>query len=151
MRTLGVNGVSDVLYLAFALDGEIVDVQPYSISEPAGLAADQALVSVRDEVVRLLGTHNVNRVRVLDAEPSYSASYAAMRGRLTLEAIVLLASAEARIDARRLSRAKVKSLLGLPKAGSLGTHVGSVVTPVGKSWSKKRDLAALVALAGEKE
>lgn len=151
MRTIGINGASDLLYLALAVDGEIMDVEPYTVSEPRGLVADQRLVSVRDEILRVIKTHSVERVRVLDAETSYTATYATLRVRLTLEAIALLACAEAGVDARRLSRPKVKSLLGLTGRGALATRVAEVVSPVGGSWTRKRDLAALAALASEKE
>lgn len=150
MRTLGVNGAGEVLYLALALDGKILDVEPYAVAEPDGLAADQRLVAVRDRISRILTTHAVDRLRILDAEPQYKASYAALRIRIALESIALLASAECGVDAARLSRPKVKSLLGMTGPGALGTRVSEVTEAVGGSWSKKRDMAALVALAGQK-
>ena len=151
MRTLGINGAGDVLYLALAVDGAIVDVEPYTVTEPGGLATDERLVAVREQVKRILVSHSVDRVCVLDAEAQYKATYASMRDRITLEAVALLASAEAEVEAFRVSRAKTRSLLNLSADGPLSTRVPEVTKPVGGSWSKKRDLAALVALAGEKK
>lgn len=151
MRTLGVSGSSNALFLAVAENGVIEDARPYTVSEPAGLAPNDQLVAVRDEVTRILEAFGISRLRVLDAESSYSASYAALRPRVTLEAVVLLAAAETGVDAGRQTRGRVRSLLGLPRSGSLASHVRSVTPPVGGSWTNKRDLAALVALAAEKE
>jgi hypothetical protein len=48
----------------------------------------------------------------------------------------------------RLARATLRSRLDLPRTGGIADHVTSVFdTPVGKYWTKKRDLAALAARA----
>lgn len=150
MRTLGINGAGNVLYLAVAEDDRILDLEPYSVTEPEGLASDQRLISVRDRFKRILATHSVQRVRVLDAETQYKTTYAALRDRMAMETVALMASAESGVDACRLSRQKVKSLLGLTGPGALGTRVQEVTEPIGGHWARKRDLAALVALAGGK-
>lgn len=152
MRALGVNGSGKALYLSVAVDGKVEDAQPYTLAEPAGLAADMQLPALRDEVVRILQALNISRVRVLDAEPNYKASYSSLQPRIALESVVLLAAADAGVEGGRLTRARLRSLLELPRGGGLKTHVAAVTSAVGGSWSpNKRDLAALAALAAVKE
>lgn len=116
MRTLGVNGAGGILYLAMAEDDRVVDLQPYTFEVPQGLPESQRLIRLRSEASKLVEELGVTRVRVLDAESSYKDSYAALRGRITLETVLMLGCLEACVDTARLSRARTRSLLGLSKS-----------------------------------
>lgn len=75
-----------------------------------------------------------------------------MQKRFALEMLLALGAAEAGADCDRLSRAAARSVLGLPRSGQLAKLVPEVTERVGKHWGPgKRDLAALAAVAAERE
>ena len=161
MITLGVNATTDQAFLA-VVDGEtVVDIEPASLRLAQGLSpgqlrpprvVGQQLLALRDESARLIRAASVQRVRILNAEPSrFSTSYASLIPRLTLESVIAFAAAELGIDCDRRTRASLRSSFDLPREGTLASHVGSVLNFAGKSWTNKRDLAALAALAGNRE
>lgn len=152
MITLGVNATTDQAFLA-VVDGEtVVDIEPASLRLAQGLSPGQQLLALRDESARLIRAASVQRVRILNAEPSrFSTSYASLIPRLTLESVIAFAAAELGIDCDRRTRASLRSSFDLPREGTLASHVGSVLNFAGKSWTNKRDLAALAALAGNRE
>lgn len=152
MITLGVNATTDQAFLA-VVDGEtVVDIEPASLRLAQGLSPGQQLRALRDESARLIRAASVQRVRILNAEPSrFSTSYASLIPRLTLESVIAFAAAELGIDCDRRTRASLRSSFDLPREGTLASHVGSVLNFAGKSWTNKRDLAALAALAGNRE
>jgi hypothetical protein len=150
--TLGVNATTDQAFLAVVDDETVVDVEPTSLRLAHGLPPGRQLLALRDETARLIRAESVQRVRILNAEPSrFNTSYTSLIPRLTLESIIALAAAELEIDCDRRTRASLRSIFGLPREGSLASHVGSVLMPTGRSWTNKRDLAALAALAGNRE
>lgn len=152
MRTLGVHGAGECLYMSVADDGLVVDVQPYTFHEPTGLPAMRRLAVLRDDAYKTLTSLGVERVRILDAEATYSTRIAAVHQRIALETILALSAAEAGIDCARLSRPKARSLLSLPMKGELVGLVGDVTGKVGGQWSpRKRDLAAMAAIAASRE
>lgn len=71
MRTLGVNGAGELLFLAVAEDGKVLDEEPYAFAEPAGLPSGRRLSAMRDEAEKLVRSLDVARVRILDPETSY--------------------------------------------------------------------------------
>lgn len=152
MRTLGVNGAGEALYLAVAQDGEILDVEPYTF---AGLPSARRLAAMRDEAEKLVRSLDVARVRILDPETSYQCAAVAMQQRYALETLLALGAAEAGADCDRLSRAGARSVLGLPRSGQLAklvSDVSDVTDKVGKHWSPgKRDLAAIAAVAANRQ
>jgi hypothetical protein len=119
MRVLGVNAAAARAYLACADNGELVEVDPHVIEFPAGLEAGKRLPATKDDLSRLFERLRVARVRVLTPEATYTSTYKSLIPRLTMETLVALAAAERDIDCARLSRRRVRSLLGLPVAGSL--------------------------------
>lgn len=152
MRTLGVNGGADTLFLAVAEDDEVVDVKPYTFSEPVGLPAVLRLPALRNEAVKLVRSLAVERVRILDPETSWSTPAVLVRSRFALETLLALGAADAAVDCERLSRGSVRALLDLPKKGPLHTLVPQVTPKVGGQWKPRmRDLAALAALAAERQ
>jgi len=152
MRTLGVNGAGEVLYLAVAENGEIVDAAPHTFEAPAGLAAGERLPALRDQAEKTVKAFKVERVRVLDPETSWQTAAVSVQARFALETILALGAADAGVDCDRLSRAALRSLLGLPRKGELVKLAGEVTSRVGPHWGpRKRDLASLAALAAEKQ
>lgn len=151
MRTLGVNGAGESLFLAVAEDGTVLDEEPYSFAEPAGLPSNRRLPAMRDEAEKLVRSLDVARVRILDPETSYQCAAVSMQKRFALETLLALGAAEAGADCDRLSRAGARSVLGLPKRGKLAELVPEVTERVGKHWAGKRDLAALAAIAAERQ
>lgn len=149
MRILGVNVKADVAYLAVAEDGGILSLEPGVLKLPTGVEESRRLIVFQDEVSRLLENFSISKVCVLEPETNYSATYKAFLTRITIETVIMAAAAG--YGARRLSRARCRSLLDLPKSGTLKNHVSSITAPVGPAWTDKRDLAALAALACEKD
>lgn len=149
VRTLGVNVKSDVAYLAVAEGSSILDLDPGQLRLPAGVEESQRLTVFQEEVRRLLESLSIARVCVLAPEVIYSADYKTFLPRITIETLILAAAVHR--YGERMSRARCRSLLGLPRGGTLVSHVGSITPQVGKMWKDKRDLAALAALACAKE
>lgn len=152
MRTLGLHAAGDTLYLAVAVDGEVSDIGPYVFQQPQGLSAARGLTALRTEAAKVVTSLKIERVRILNAEPNYKGTYSSLLTRVALETIFALGAAEADVDCDRFTRAKVRSLLSLSKSGSLTARVGEVTAPVGPQWAPgKRDLAALTAIAADRE
>jgi hypothetical protein len=149
MSILGINVASNIAYLALVRDSAVVDIEPTQLGLPSGLDEAPRLAEFQEEVLRVLEQLDASRVRVLGAETTYSASYNAFLPRITLETLILVAAAQR--DGQRMSRAKCRSLLGLPRRGSLASHADTVTPAVGPAWRNKRDLAALVALAADRQ
>lgn len=151
MRAVGVNVAADIAYLSVIDDEKLLDVEPFMLRLPQGLVGTDALLGLRDDVAKVLTTHGVDRLRVLDAETNSSGSYSSLKTRLSIETVFLLAAAERGIDAGRLARAQVRSILSLSRQGSLKTHAVTVCLPSGPYWSGKRDVAAMAAIAAGRE
>lgn len=151
MRALGVSGTGNVLYLAVAADGSVVDEAPYTFEPITGLPASERLPALHDEATKMVRAMRVGRVRILDPESTYQTTVQAVQARLELETLLALGAAEAGVDCARMTRGKLRSLLELPKKGQLVQLVGQVTDKVGPHWGpRKRDLAALAALAAER-
>ncbi|MFI6030204.1 hypothetical protein [Amycolatopsis magusensis] len=129
----------------------MLDVEPYLAKLAPGLSPGRQLIEFKEDVCRLIRLNNVKRVRILSAESNYSATYSKMITRITLECVIGIASAELDVDCRRVSRPGARSALDLPQKGKLSVYVNDVVEASGPYWKDKRSLAALVALAGNRE
>jgi hypothetical protein len=152
MRVLGVHGAGGALYVAVVDDLTVLDVPPYSLSLPTGVSGQARLDAFLQDVRKVLQTHRPDRVRVLDAETRTKFSYSSLTDRVALETLVLLAASQERVDAGRLTRARARALLGLPKQGPLSSHASSLTGQVGRYWSPdRRDVAAIAALASVRE
>jgi hypothetical protein len=151
VRALGINAAGAVLYVAVADDGIVVDLGPYTFELAAGLGGAQQLVAARSEMENTLRSLKVDRVRILDAETTFRATISAVRARITLETLLSLAAADADVDCTIMARATCRALLGLPRSGQLVDHVAQVTGPIGPKWSRKRDLAAVVAVAAVRQ
>lgn len=146
MITLGVNVSGDVAYLGFADGKEILDAEPYMLRRPQGLEVGADLIALRDDVRKVLSANAVERVRILDPETNHRGPYTSFVDRFTVETVMLLAGVEQGIDTARVSRASIRSALGVGR-GVLKTHAKQILVPVGPHWAGKRDIAALAAYA----
>lgn len=144
---LGVNATSGTLWFVLAVERELGNHDPVSFSLAAGLPRPKALEAGRDDLAGMLGRLGVELVVLADPEVTRQ-SYQALIPRATAEAVLEFAAAKAQIDLRRISRAKLRSIHGLGRSGSVSSHASSVVAkPLAPHWSNKRDIAALAALA----
>jgi hypothetical protein len=151
VRALGANGSGNVLYLAVVEDGLVLDIEPYVFAMPTGLPAGRRLPALRDEAEKLVRSAAVARVRILDPETSWQTAAVQVQARFALETLLALGAADAGVDCDRLARGTARSLLELPKRGAVQEHVSLVTEKVGKHWTRKRDLAAIAALAAERQ
>lgn len=151
MRSLGVNPAGGVLWLACAEAGRVLDLSPYSVSLASGLEASESLIAFVEESERVLRDLAPDRVLLLDPETNAKFAFSAVRVRVTGETLFAFAAAKAGVACERLTRPTVRTRLSLPRSGSLESHVGTCVpSPLAPHWKKKRDLAALAALAAQK-
>ena len=151
MRALGVNGTGDTLWLACAEDGELVDLDPYSFKLPAGLERGEALRAGVEELAAILKRCGADVVALQEPETT-SSTYQSLVPRMTVEIVLEFAAAEVSVEFRRVSRAKLRSLLELPRSGSVNGYASQVIAkPQNPHWAKKRDIAAMVAVACSKE
>lgn len=149
MRVLGVNAAGGKLWLCIVDDDGASDTQPVSLELREGLDAGYAIAAFRDECVHALTALSPDRVVILDMEPGGRVPKVAdLRTRFTAETLLASCAVDARVTCVRITRATLRSRLGLPRTGGVADHVTSIFdTPAGKHWTKKRDLAALAARA----
>jgi hypothetical protein len=149
LRVLGVNAAAGKLWLCMVDDGGPAETEPAFLELRDGPHAGYAIAAFRDECVHALTALSPDRVVILDMEQGGPASKVAdLRTRFTAETLLASCAVDATVTCVRLARATLRSRLGLPRRGSIADHVASVFdVPVGKNWTKKRDLAALAARA----
>ena len=149
MRFLGVNAAGGKLWLCLVDDHGAAETEPAWLELRDGPHAGYAIAAFRDECVHVLTALAPDRVVILDMEPGGRVPKVAdLRTRFTAETLLASCAVDAGVTCVRLARATLRSRLGLPRKGGVADHVTSVFdTPVGKHWTKKRDLAALAARA----
>lgn len=145
---MGVNPSANGMWLVCADDGKVLSTVPYRLSMPSGMESGQKLIGLLDECERVLRDLAPDRIVVLDPEPTARMTFSKSRPRVTAETLLALAAARADLPFGKVSRAAVRSRLGLPKSGGLPTLVPATVERLDPHWKGKRDLAALAALAG---
>ena len=151
MRALGANGTGDTLWLAIAVDGDLIEFDPYSFRLPQGLERAKALDAGVEELAAIIRRCDVDQVVLLEPEVT-QATYQSLVPRMTVEITAEFAAAEARVPFVRLTRAKIRSKLGLPKSGAVNSYAGEVIAqPQSPHWKKERDLAAMAAVATSKD
>lgn len=152
MRTLGASATGPTIWLAVIEDGELRNTSPYHLEAGAGLERGQQLVALLADCTRILNELKPDAVVVLDPEGNGRFTFFQSRDRVTGEVLLSLAAAQLDIPCRYLSRATVKSRLNLGSAGKLASHADNLFPePLRPHWKDKRDLAALVAKAGQEE
>jgi hypothetical protein len=155
MRVLGANGTGHTMWLACSDHDGLIDLMPFQVKLPRALESGEALIAARDDIRRVLRGAAVGRRVVLLSVGNngrHRLGYHAAVPRITMETVVAFAAAEEGMDFVRVSRATAKSWLGLPAGGGSEAYVDDVIkTPQASHWKKKRDLAAMVAVAGVTE
>lgn len=151
MRVLGINGTGETLWLAHAVDGELVEFDPYSFRLPQGLERARALRAGAEELAAVVRRCDVDNVVLLEPEVTRS-TYQSLLARMSVEIVAEFAAAEAKVAFVRLTRAKLRSKLGLPKSGAVNGYADEVIVkPQSPHWKKERDLAAMAAVATSKD
>jgi hypothetical protein len=149
--TTGANVAGGTAYVALLDDSQILDTPPYVLT-PAGVhGAVAGLSKFEEDVTRQLNLWNVKKLVVLEPETSYKAPYSGFVDRIGIESILLVSAHRLGVPTFRISRQKVRSLLGLGRQLNFEALAAEKLTPVGPHWKNKRDCAALAALAGEME
>lgn len=151
---LGVNCTTHCAFLALAVDGELGDGQVEYIDAATLAESSEELLSVLDELRRVIKEVDADKVVLLKPEggPTPKKAHAAFVPRIALETLVRLAAVQTQTEIEVLPRPTVRSRLNLPAKGKLTEHVPlRIPAKVGKNWSEERQLAALAALAGEEE
>jgi hypothetical protein len=154
VRVLGVNCTTDCAFLAIAVDGVFRDEAVEFVHAPALGESDDQLVAVLEELCRVLGEVEAERVVLLRPESGKltKRTHSEFVPRIALETLVRLAAVQSRTPVELLARPTVRSRLRLPATGKLVEHVASRIPgKIGSNWSNERQLAALASLAGEKE
>lgn len=123
-------------------DGTVVSGLSERLQPPAGLETGEGLLECVREVQRVLGQTGVERVALLLAEPNSSPS----PERTVLETLIRVAAATESTPVELVSRPTVRSRLGLPRRGSLDSHIAAGAgPPSGRYWNQGRGLAAMAA------
>jgi hypothetical protein len=144
VRVLGMNCAPRVAYLAVIEDGSLDPDAPERLQAPAGLETGDGLLECIREVKRVLGQARAEQVALLLPE----ANAAPSSERTELETLIRVAAAEEGTRVDLLSRPTVRSRLGLPRSGSLDTHIQLGAGPEsGHYWRKGRALAVMAAKA----
>jgi hypothetical protein len=152
MRVLGVHCKSDTAYLAVVEDGTLIDDPHQRMTAPAAFESTERLVALMADVERLVTELGLDTVSLLQPPPpkpgTPKPSYSVVAPRVAIETVVRVGAARAGADVVLLSRARVRSRLGIPQSGSFESRISEVIpTPVGKYWNAGRNLAAVAALA----
>jgi hypothetical protein len=154
VNVLGVNCSTNSAYLAVAVDGALADGHVEHIDAPTLAESSEELASVLDEVSRVIGEVEADKVVLLKPEggPRPKRTHTAFVPRIALETLVRLAAVQTQTEIEVLPRPTVRTRLNLPAKGKLLDHVSSrIPRKVGKNWCEERQLAALAAVAGERD
>jgi hypothetical protein len=149
MAVLGINGTTGGLWLAVVGDDRQVADSPPQLNPASNAPLDKQIPIAVADAKRLFDRLGIFTVVILDAETGgrNSPSYTQLVPRISMEAAVMYAAHEHGIPAVRVTRARVRSALDLPKSGKLSDLAATVLEPHPPHWVGKRDLAALAALA----
>jgi hypothetical protein len=153
MRVLGVHATSSTLWFACADNDGLIDIgADYRLELPKALESGDALVHAREDVQRIIRRHHVRRARLLSAEGTFKSTYSQFVPRITMETVVAFACAAEGIEFLRMARPTVRTHLGLPMTNKLKSYADRLGEQQTPNWGPdKRDLAAMVAVAGVKE
>lgn len=138
------NCAPRVAYLAVIEDGNLDANAPERLQAPTGLETGEGLLECIREAKRVLGQARAEQVALLLPEPTASPN----SERTELETLIRVAAAEEGTRVDLVSRPTVRSRLGLPRNGSLDTHIAAGAgTGSGHYWRKGRALAVMAAKA----
>lgn len=150
-RTLGVNCTPACAYLALAVDGTVQPV-PDRLEWPAGEDSER-LVALLQDSQGLLKEQQISKLAMLlpGRGGKHQPGYFTVAPRVALETVIRLAAAMTDIPVAVLDRATVRARLGCEKTGALEEYLDSVIpAAIGQYWKAGRGLAAMAALAAER-
>ncbi|WP_141659157.1 hypothetical protein [Mycobacterium europaeum] len=151
VATMGANVAGGTAFVALVENSQLLDTPPYALAPSEVHGAVASLSKFEEDVSRQLNLWNVQKLVVLEPETTYRAPYSGFVDRIGVESVLLLSAHRSGIPTFRISRQKVRSLLGLGRQLKFEVLAAERLTPVGPHWKNKRDCAALAALAGEME
>ena len=152
MRIVGFSCTPRQAYVAVVNGGAVEESDIERHEMAAQHEASEELLRTRDDFRRLLRELDAEKAVLLQPEERQprKPSYQELMPRIALETVIRLAAVEEGVAVEVLPRPTVRSRLGLPKSGSLDSHVSaSIESPVGRYWNEGRSIAALAARAGE--
>lgn len=151
MRVVGFSCTPRQAYVALAANGSIEKSSIERLDVAAQHEASEELLATRDDVRRIVRELSVNKFVLLmpEEQPRRKPSYQELLPRIALETVIRIAAVEDDVAVELMPRPTVRARLGLPRSGSLNSHVDAAIeSPVGRYWNEGRCLAALAALAG---
>jgi hypothetical protein len=149
--TVGVNCSAQYAFVAIAKDGVIVEREPERLELPATELSERLAVFV-DDTARELQAVCPDRVSVLRHEHlrGMPVQHSSLESRVVLETLVRLAAVKAGIPVELTHRQTVRARLGFK--GKLEEQLDTVLPQtVGQYWRAGRGLAAMAALALQKQ
>lgn len=153
-KVMGAHGAGSALWLACADDTGLLDVgDDYRLTVPSALESGEALERAQEDLARIVRRHAPDEVWILKAVSNYEGTYESFVPRVTLETLLVLASAGEGVPVQRVARPTVGKSLGLQgQKGGLEKHSNVLDVKQSPHWGpRKRDLAAMTAVAGVKE
>lgn len=140
---LGVNVSGATAFLALVHADGLVDHAVVRVDSVADLTRPGDVAQTRDAVRQRLEQIRPSLVAILKQEPNSDVSHQ----RASVEMLFLLCAADLGLDARYVSRATVRSQLGLPKSGKFGSLVAARFASAHGTYWNNRGPAALAALS----
>jgi hypothetical protein len=148
MAILGVFCSSTHAFLALVTERGVVDPsfaarRQLSPSLPAG----RAMLEFVDHLAGELNRCTPSGIAIY-RPARLQRPYGETSRRAALETLVTMAGAHAGLEAEIMPDVRIRSRLGLPRSGTIGTHVIRIFpSPTNPYWSAGRGVAALTAAA----
>ena len=148
MTILGVScSASHASFSLVEARGVVDDHFPARMALSPALPTGRAMLEFIDHLAGELQRATPSAI-VIYRPPRLQRPYSETSRRAALETLVTVAAAQRGIDTEILPDARIRSRLGLPRSGSLGTHAVRVFpSPIGSYWAAGRSVAALTAAA----
>lgn len=142
---MGISCKGDKAYVAICEGRRVIGGFTDRLSMPAPLEAGDRLLSFIEDVKNELERVRPTRIVILLPESNEpGAPHSRHMPRIMTETLIRVAAAEGGVPVSLLSRATVRSRLGL--RGSLSEHLDCIEAE-GRYWTTGRGLAALAAVA----
>ncbi|KQY55819.1 hypothetical protein ASD11_15050 [Aeromicrobium sp. Root495] len=147
LRVLGANATAGTLWFVIADDAVLSTPDTVSFQLASGKSRSDALRAGADELAAFLQRHKVDRVALAEPQPTQT-TYQSLLGRMTVEIVLEFGASAVGIELERVSRQRIKASLGLDGRGSTSDFAKTYIDePLAPHWTKKRDVAAMAALA----
>jgi hypothetical protein len=146
-RSLGIECKKQMIYLALAEDGQLVDEEPQRLDVPGVHEQTARLRAFQQDFGRVLAEASPDVVRIMQPETVYAATYSELAPKAALETLIRVACLESDVPVEIVHRAGARSALG---GGNLDKLIAANIEPVGKYWNVGRKYAAVAALVEKK-